>query len=174
MLRQISQQAQNKQPRSEHKHMNKSESVSFSQFTQDQIRRLKAAFQLLDDNGDGIISDDDLSKIFKGLGREKNLEEIKTMLSETCEGDITFPAYLSLMSKSLGELPESDEIREALAVFSKDSEMLCNTDDLVKCLQTVGLKDIDKLERVLTYFSSTQVSGERVFKGAKFLNTISE
>lgn len=148
--------------------------MSFSQFTQEQIKKMQEAFQLIDDDGDGIISESDLAKMLKGLGKQDNAEEVKQMLSAAPDETLTFPAYLSLMSESIGEMLDPSEIREALKVFSDNAELLCNSAELEQRLKEVGLEDSAKLERVLKHFSTKQVSGERVFKGEKFVQSISE
>lgn len=148
--------------------------MSFSQFSQEQIRKLKEAFQLIDDDGDGIISQKDLSKIYRGIGKDNNIKEVQKMLKDVSDEEVTFPVYLSIMSGTMGEMPDTAEIRKALEVFAEGPDMLCNTNELVKCLEAVGLEDKEKIERVLKHFSTKKVSGELVFKGSKFLQTISE
>ncbi|BAO40500.1 myosin light chain 2 [Kluyveromyces marxianus] len=154
--------------------MEKSTSVSFSQFTQEQIKKLKEAFQLIDDDGDGVISETDLSKILKGLGMPSDEDKIKEMINVAPDETVTFPGYLSLMSETIGEMPDTAEIREAMKAFSDEEELLCDASELERCLKDVGFDDSTKLDRVLRHFSTKQVSGERVFKGAKFIQAISE
>lgn len=154
--------------------MNKSSSVTFSQFTQEQIKKMQEAFQLIDDDGDGIISESNLAKMLRGLGKPDNKEDVEQMLSLAPDETLTFPAYLSLMSECMGEMPDPTEIREALKAFSDNEELLCDSAELEQCLKDVGLEDPAKLDRVLAHFSAKQVSGRRVFKGEKFVQSISE
>lgn len=55
--------------------MDHSESLTFNQLTQDYITKLKDAFQMLDEDEDGLISRGDLTKIYATLGKTLTDEE---------------------------------------------------------------------------------------------------
>lgn len=152
-----------------------STSVTFSQFTQQQIKKLRDAFQLIDHDGDGSISIQDLDKMFQNIGKKADREQLEQML-EQGDGDLSFPGFLSVVGESFCELPEEEEIVKALRVFSgsDSSELNVNVDELEEYLRSVGMNNEKELEKVLKNFTSQQVSGERVFKGKKFLETVGE
>lgn len=154
--------------------MEKSQSVTFSQFTQNQIQKLKDAFQYIDEDGDGVISQKDLRKILSDLSKQSDEMQLQEMIGTEKEG-ITFPEFVSIMGERIESLPEESELIEALKTFSKENEeMMIKVDELETYLASAGFKDKKELDKVLQHFVTKQVSGGQVFKGKKFLETIGE
>ncbi|CUS25161.1 LAQU0S29e00232g1_1 [Lachancea quebecensis] len=153
--------------------MEKSPSTSFSQFTQAQIQRMRDAFQFIDDDGDGEISKEDLQKVYSNLGKPDVSEQIIAMLGEKA-GELTFPEYLTVMGDRMGKLPDEEELLDALRTFSKNPghEMSIDANELRAFLNDAGFKDKSKLDKILAQFCTTQLSGDQVFKGRKFLETL--
>ncbi|SCV05112.1 LANO_0H00298g1_1 [Lachancea nothofagi CBS 11611] len=154
--------------------MERSESASFSQFSHSQIQKARDAFQFIDEDGDGKISETDLMKMYSNLGKTKMEGQIKEMLAAEKDGELTFPEFLTLMGDRLGEFPEEQEMSDALRVFALDSSHDLNIDvgEMKEYLRDAGFEDIDALDGILKQFCTTQLSGERIFKGRKFLETV--
>lgn len=151
-----------------------SDSGVFTRFTQIQIKKLKEAFQLIDMDNDDKISKSDLKQIYQDLG--KNIDDLilDQMLSNE-GGGLTFPAFLLLMSRTIGEMPEDEQVKNALQVFSEENDELnCNVSELKMYLYNSGFTDENELEKVLKHFSFRDLSGEEKFKGRKFMETIGE
>ncbi|KAL6950730.1 hypothetical protein ACO0QE_000011 [Hanseniaspora vineae] len=169
--------------------MNSSKSTTFSDFSASQIKQLKEAFEIIDDDGDGYISKQDLKKIFDGLNSKNEGAKtdsdtvIKEMFAEFDQADsITYPQYLSLMGSLLGDFPERADIETAMGAFCTSTKELGEKDlnsidynDLVKYLKLAGFSDEEEIHKALKNFSAeNKVTGQKVFKGEKFLETITE
>lgn len=160
--------------------MQTSESLNFSQLSQNHIKTLKDAFQLLDDDGDSRISEKDLRTIFLSVGKQVTDEQIRGMLQRgyTQEPDetVAFSEFLSIMSRSVGAFPEESEVADCLKSLSGSKELQVPLDDLISQLKEAGFQDPEiEFERIFKdYTAVSQVTGRKTFKGAQFLNTISE
>lgn len=158
--------------------MQNSESLSFSHLTQAHINKLKDAFQMIDQDGDGSISQDDLNKVFHSIGKQMSDAQLQKMLQNEeseRENSIMFPEFLSLMSSTIGEFPEDNEIADCLKSLSGNDGLQISLEELFIHLKEAGFQNPEKeFEKLLKEFSSNHQSGEKVFKGEQFLNTISE
>ena len=159
--------------------MSDNDSLTFSKLTQTHIQRLKDAFQTIDDDGDGAISQRDLDKIFKSIGKQMKPEQLESMLSTANAKDdegITFPEFLSIMGETMGKYPEDTEIVNCLKVLSDNNELNVPVDDLLSYLKDAGYPKAEiEFEKLFREFTSDQdFAGKKVFKGKQFMNTISE
>lgn len=158
--------------------MQNSESLTFSHLTQIHINKLKDAFQMIDHDGDGTISQNDLSEMFHSIGKQMSDAQVQKMLqNEKSErgNSITFPEFLSLMSSTIGEFPEENEIADGLKNLSGNDELQISMEELLIYLREAGFQNPEKeFEKILKEYSSNHQTGEKVFKGKQFLNTISE
>ncbi|KAH3902434.1 related to Myosin light chain 2 [Saccharomycodes ludwigii] len=169
--------------------MNHSKSTTFSDFSQSQIKKVKDAFQIIDEDGDGTITEPDLLKLYEGLGKADSVEDIKKML-EPFNGSVTFTNFLSLMGQLVGDMPEENEIIEAFKVFGEhdtktenDSfvgagnadQLNVDYDELIAYLKIVGFDKDEDINRALKNFVTVnKLTGKSTFKGEKFLAIISE
>ncbi|CDR39728.1 CYFA0S03e06546g1_1 [Cyberlindnera fabianii] len=145
--------------------------ANFSQLPSEQIERLRDAFQLIDQDNDGFVSEKDIKATYKSISKDIKDDEVKAMLNgKTDDGKLTFPAYLSLMSKEIAQLPNKSEIQKALRVFSSDMEI--NLKDLRESLAAVGMKK-EELEPVLSAFKTERMDGEVMFMGGNFMSYVS-
>ncbi|AQZ18843.1 MLC2 (YPR188C) [Zygosaccharomyces parabailii] len=159
--------------------MSDKDSLAFSKLSQTHIKRLKDAFQMIDDDGDGAISQNDLDKVFRSVGKQMKLDELQEMIS-TDGGDnnegVTFPEFLSIMGASMGKYPEDTEIVSCLKVLAGTDELNVPLDELLFYLKEAGFTDAEKeFERLFREFTPDQgLNGGKMFKGKQFMNTISE
>lgn len=159
--------------------MQSSESLNFSQLSQNHIKTLKDAFQMLDDDGDSRISHNDLKTVYRSVGKRLTDEQASEMLqvegSEEKNG-ISFPEYLSVMSKTVGEFPEDSELIDCLKTLSGNDDLQVPLDDLVHQLREAGFQDPEsEFERIFKDFTArSQVTGGKTFKGSHFLDMISD
>lgn len=159
--------------------MSDNDTLMFSKLTQTHIQRLKDAFQTIDDDGDGAISQKDLDKIFKSIGKQMKPEQLELMLTTTNAKDdegITFPEFLSIMGETMGKYPEDTEIVNCLKVLSDNEELNVPVDELLTYLKNSGYPNAEvEFEKLFREFTSDQdFVGKKVFKGKQFMNTISE
>lgn len=134
---------------------------------------MRDAFQFIDDDGDGKITKKDLEKVYSNLGKSDVAKQIEAMLGEK-DGELTFPEYLTVMGDRMGKLPDKEELLDALRTFCKSSghEMSIDAKELREFLDDAGFKDSQKLDKIFAQFCTTQLSGDQVFKGRKFLETL--
>ncbi|KAG0661759.1 hypothetical protein C6P45_001264 [Maudiozyma exigua] len=155
--------------------MDHSKSLNFSQLSQDHITKLKDAFQMIDQDGDGTISKKDLQEILTSMGKGNSDEEINKMLNGK-EG-VSFPEFLSLMSELSGEFPEEEELRECLRNLAQEQgSLIIPLDDLIQALKTAGFSNPEEqFAKIFKTFTTTQkITSTKVFKGDSFLGTISD
>ena len=155
------------------------DSVSFNQLTQDQIKRLKDAFLLIDEDGDGSITTEDLRKALKGVGKSPTDEELSSMLGQVKSAGnegIKFPEFLTLMGGLTDEFVDDEEIMSCFKDFMADGTGRVSVDELVKYLKEAGYDDPEtRFAKVFDVFSAFQkTTGETVFRTEQFLNTISD
>lgn len=91
----------------------------FALFNQGQIQEFKEAFQMMDVDRDGFISEEDLGAIFQQTGREAESKTLKEMIKES-PGQLNFTAFLTLFGEKMhGTDPEST-LRDAFAMFDEN------------------------------------------------------
>jgi len=135
----------------------------------EQITKLRDAFEIIDHDNDGIISDKDLAQLEQTTGKKLTSNEVKSLLEES-EGPMNFSAFMSLISDDLSQLPNKNEILRALKVFSQDTEI--NQKELQESLSAIGMEEC-QYQDVLKKFESERMNGDKVFMGTDFLNFVS-
>jgi len=109
----------------------------FSMFSQRQVAEFKEAFQLMDQDKDGVIGKNDLRATFDAVGKLTNEKELEEMLGEA-SGPINFTQLLTLFAKRMagsGATDDDDVVIDAFKKFDVD-----------------GVIDGDKLRHLLTTF----------------------
>ncbi|KAH3685916.1 hypothetical protein WICPIJ_003105 [Wickerhamomyces pijperi] len=137
-----------------------------TQLSSDQINKLRTSFQLIDQDNDGKISISDLNKIHESLGITLSQTQIDEMLTAGNDGMITFPNYLSIISNDMKTIPDSNELKQALQIFSLD--MNINIKELRESLLKQGGISEKDIDSVINRFKLEKMSGEEVFKGKEF------
>lgn len=90
-------------------------------FTQAQIAEFKEAYQLMDQDKDGIISKNDLRATFDMVGKIVSEKELDEMVNEA-SGPITFTQWLSLFALRMQDSGGSDEDEVVIAAFKAFDE----------------------------------------------------
>ncbi|MDR5297196.1 hypothetical protein RHP02_25545 [Salmonella enterica subsp. enterica serovar Typhimurium] len=110
----------------------------FSMFSQKQVAEFKEAFQLMDQDKDGIISKNDLRATFDQLGRLSSDKELDEMVNEA-PGPINFTQLLTLFAGRMSGGSDDDEV--VIAAFkSFDEEGKIDSEKLRHALMTWGDK----------------------------------
>lgn len=158
--------------------MEHSQSITFNQLNQEYISRLKDAFQMFDDDGDGKISQADLMKSLESVG--KIVDENSPLMSQMLNGKetINFSEFLNMMSQKSGEFDE-EMLEQSLLQLSSDSKRDSNgkvklnyeiqEDILIKLIKENGVEDIHEFDKIFQTFVK-----KGIFNGKQFLDTISE
>lgn len=158
--------------------MEHSQSITFNQLNQEYISRLKDAFQMFDDDGDGMINESDLIKSLQSVGKivDANDPIISKMLSD--KETVTFAEFLNVMSQQSGEFDE-EELEQSLLQLSSSSttdssgktnlKYEIQENELIKLIEENGVENIHEFDKIFQTFIR-----KGVFNGKQFLDTISE
>ncbi|KAF1746112.1 hypothetical protein GCK72_022564 [Caenorhabditis remanei] len=113
----------------------------FTMFTQEQIQEFKEAFNMIDQNRDGLIDQNDLKDIFASLGKDVSEEIINSMINEGHNNQpINFTMFLTLFGeKMMGTDPE-DVILDAFKCFDEHGSGKLDVHQFKEVLMTMGDK----------------------------------
>jgi len=100
------------------KKVKRSGSSVFSMFSQRQVQEFKEAFQLMDQNKDGIVDKNDLRATFDALGRLVQEKELDEMLGEA-PGPLNFTMFLTIFGERVSGTDDEDVIVKAFAVYDQ-------------------------------------------------------
>ncbi|ESR46184.1 hypothetical protein CICLE_v10004033mg [Citrus x clementina] len=93
---------------------------------EDQIAEFQEAFSLLDKDGDGCITFEELASAIKSLDQNPTEEEIRNMINEVDldgNGTIEFLEFLKLMATKMKENEAQEELKEAFKmILEADSD----------------------------------------------------
>ncbi|TRM65901.1 hypothetical protein BD626DRAFT_398287 [Schizophyllum amplum] len=135
----------------------------FSLFQAPQIQQFKEAFQLIDHDKDGWVSESDLKEIFSSLGIQPSRGMMEELLSsrpgpqgghvqipsEDRPG-INFTMFLTMMSERLVEFDTEPELIEAFESFDENDTGLIKVEEMRKWLSEVGERmDQREIDRFL-------------------------
>jgi len=88
--------------------------------------RMKAAFNLFDQDGDGYITSDQLKNIFKTLGKAADDSDLKTLIGGNVEGMFTardgkidYDTFVSIYNGDIKQEPITD-LQEAFKLLDKE------------------------------------------------------
>ncbi|KAL1351198.1 hypothetical protein HN51_015137 [Arachis hypogaea] len=102
---------------------------------------LSQAFRLIDRDGDGVVSRQELEAVLKSLAPLRS-EEVAAMLREVDaegRGCISVEELVSRVG-SVGDVPmtEEDELREAFEVFDSDGDGRISAEELLRVFHAIG------------------------------------
>ena len=101
----------------------------------------RQAFDIIDKNGDGIITTDDLSALLKSAGQKPTKSQLNEMIHSVDadgNGNIDFPEFLAMMSKQVQEL-DDDIIQNAFAIFDRDGDGYITPNELSEFLKSMAM-----------------------------------
>ncbi|OBZ78691.1 Myosin regulatory light chain 12B [Grifola frondosa] len=128
----------------------------FSLFSPAQIQQFREAFSLIDHDGDGIASEQDLKHIYSSLGLTPSRTTMEALLADRpgdrrsggahsrCPvgraGDhgITFPMFLTMMGEHLYDFDTEAELLQAFECFDEGDTGLVKCDEIKKWLGEAG------------------------------------
>ncbi|KAK7337905.1 hypothetical protein VNO77_18496 [Canavalia gladiata] len=109
----------------------------------DQVGEFLEAFCLLDKDGDGCITIEELGTAIRSLDENPTLEELQIMMNEVDtdgNGTIEFGEFLNLMARKMKESEAEEELKEAFRVFDKDQDGYISPSELRSVMRTIGEK----------------------------------
>ncbi|KAI6008373.1 hypothetical protein F5J12DRAFT_905417 [Pisolithus orientalis] len=142
----------------------------FSLFQAPQIQQFKEAFQLIDHDKDGWVTESDLKEVFASLGISPTKKMLDELLSARPGGTATphtrptlspqdhvpsavdrginFTMFLTMMSERLFEFDPEAELKEAFECFDEGDTGMVKVDEMRKWMGEVGERmdqqEIDK------------------------------
>ncbi|PON87152.1 Parvalbumin [Trema orientale] len=117
--------------------------------TEQQIAEFQEAFCLLDKDGDGCITIDELATAIKSLDQNPTEDELQSMISEVDidgNGTIEFGEFLNLMARkmklrhvmiNLGERLKDEELEQMIREADLDGDGLVNYEEFVRMMLAV-------------------------------------
>ncbi|KIK94113.1 hypothetical protein PAXRUDRAFT_33708 [Paxillus rubicundulus Ve08.2h10] len=139
----------------------------FSLFQAPQIQQFKEAFQLIDHDKDGWVTESDLREIFSSLGISPSKNTLDDLLSSRPGGSghgnpsstgsspvdrgINFTMFLTMMSERLFQFDPEAELREAFECFDEADTGTVRVEELRKWMSEVGERmDHHEIDNFLT------------------------
>ncbi|CAM9427431.1 myosin regulatory light chain 12A-like [Petromyzon marinus] len=109
----------------------------FAMFDKSQIQEFKEAFNIMDQNRDGLIDREDLQDMLASLGKTPTEEMLEEMMGEA-SGPINFTMFLTMFGEKLNGTDPEDVIRNAFACFDEDGTGRINEDHFRELMTTMG------------------------------------
>ncbi|ETE57800.1 Calmodulin, striated muscle, partial [Ophiophagus hannah] len=115
------------------------------------LRELKDAFALFDQDGDGLITSKEVVTVMRSLGKNPTESEVRSIMGEieAYKDKVDFPKFLSFMARRTRHSDTEEEIRAAFRVFDRNGDGYVNTAELRHVLTTVGEKLTDEEVKLL-------------------------
>ncbi|GAA5977897.1 hypothetical protein JCM21900_003125, partial [Sporobolomyces salmonicolor] len=121
-------------------------SGAYQLFDAKQVQTFKEAFNLIDQDSDGFISEPDLRGLLSSLGQTPSPQLIKELLSSRPdgadpsmpgqEGKMNFTTFVTLMASHLSTLDTEPELLEAFGSFDEGNTGFVKVGELRECLKS--------------------------------------
>ncbi|KAH7101706.1 calcium-binding EF-hand domain-containing protein [Auriculariales sp. MPI-PUGE-AT-0066] len=138
--------------------MRREPSGVFSLFQTAQIQQFKEAFSLIDQDGDGMVTESDLKGIFGSLGINPTRQVLDDLLTDrpgrhrqslggaSVDGDsaggnvrgVNFTMFLTMMGEHLFEFDAEQELIEAFECFDESDTGFVKVDEMRRWLSEVA------------------------------------
>jgi len=109
----------------------------FAMFDQSQVQEFKEAFNMIDQDRDGFISNDDLKDMLASLGQVMGDSEIDAMIKEA-PGAINFTMFLTLFGEKLNGTDPEDVISNAFKCFDPSGTGFIGENVMRELLMSMG------------------------------------
>ncbi|KAN0060595.1 hypothetical protein ACQY0O_007247 [Thecaphora frezii] len=132
-----------------------SSSGVYNTFSPKQIQGFKEAFNMMDQDSDGLITRSDLSVMLQNLGQEPSPALLDSYSTSALGGDhngsINFTQFLTMFGQHLAELDEAATLKEAFECFDEKDDGWIETNELRYWLGEVGDRMSDsEIDRLLS------------------------
>jgi len=139
----------------------RSKTDAMQTFDQRTIQEFKEAFQIMDQNKDGIIDKGDLKDLYASMGQIVADGVLDEMIKEA-PGAINFTTFLTLFGDRLTGTDPEDVIVGAFRMFDPKDEGFISEDELKKILTSFKGDALNDEELKAMYKGSPPISGGKV------------
>lgn len=118
--------------------------------SEDELAEFREIFNLVDRDGGGTITKEELGELMDTLGIDATPEEIDLMINEIDQdnnGEIDFSEFVAVMSRKVNATYTSAQVKNAFKVFENG--------------QTPGSIKVEDLLNALTSYGSTKLSSDQ-------------
>ncbi|KAK6915423.1 EF-hand domain [Dillenia turbinata] len=138
--------------------------------TEEQIAVIQDAFCLIDRDGDGCITMQELATVIKSLDANPTEEELQGMINEVDvdgNGTIEFGEFLHVMARKMRENEADEELREAFKVFDRDQDGYISAREM----RNVMVNLVEKLtdEELLEMIKEADLDGDGLINYDEFV-----
>ncbi|GAA5986371.1 hypothetical protein JCM10908_003727 [Rhodotorula pacifica] len=143
-------------------------SGAYTVFDPQQVQVFREAFNLCDQDGDGVISRGDLEGLLVSLGQPVTPAKLSSLLS-TPSGStpLNFTTFVTLLASHLSPLDPEPELLTAFASFDENESGFVGVEDLRMALgrgrDGLGEEEIEALLHAPFYDSKTRKFNYRLF-----------
>ena len=114
----------------------------------DELAEFREIFKLVDRDGSGTITKEELGELMDTLGIDASAEEVDMMISEIdtdSNGSIDFDEFVAVMSRRVDATYSSSQVKDAFKLFSAGQQPgFITVDALIKSLTTYGADKMTK------------------------------
>lgn len=155
--------------------------VDLNTFGEEELREYRELFNLIDTDGSGEISREELGNLVKILGIKLSSTELQLMINEigstnkkpeACEtGEINFEDFIRIMSRRVSADYSAQEVKHAFKVFASEDTPPghIKVEDLEKALTKYGETKMSETD-VKELMSRIQLGGDSLFNYADYVN----
>jgi len=109
--------------------------------TPEQKKEYKEAFDLFDKDGGGTVTVEELGTVMRSMGQDPTDEDLQDMVDEVDvdgDGEIDFPEFCMMMSRTMKQGNQVADIQEAFKVFDKDGDGKISPSELKIVMKNLG------------------------------------
>ncbi|RSH77914.1 uncharacterized protein EHS24_002987 [Apiotrichum porosum] len=125
-------------------------------FTPQQVKQFKEAFNMIDQDGDGQVTEPDLRAMLSNLGQTPTAPLLDQLLTSRpgrttgpADGGINFTQFLAMMGERLLHLDPEHDLLEAFACFDDGDKGWVDVKEVRKYLAEMGDRmDEDEIDRL--------------------------
>ena len=123
---------------------------------------------MIDRDGDGKITVEELGVVMKAMGQEptkRELQDMVNVIDADGNGTIDFPEFLMMMSRKKNEMDSEEEMQKAFKVIDKDGNGFISADELQFMMDNLGEKLTDEEIREMIHEADTDGDGLVNYEG---------
>ena len=117
------------------------------ELTKEELGYLQAAFNWIDEDGNGTVEPEEIAAVMKKLNIELTKEEVTDIMSnldENGDGVMDFGEFVDMMNRRLSLNSQRKELRDTFNVFDKNGDGKISFDELKEVLVDLGEEVTDK------------------------------